>query len=193
MIIRTAAVPDMEEIANIYEYYVLETAISFEQDAPNTEQMVERFYHKTLRCPWLVCEQDGAVIGYAYAGEFRERAAYQWDVELSVYVDKSAHNRGAGKALYKAMFAILRELGYCLAYSVITVPNDASVGFHRAMGFSDAGVWHSAGYKLDAWHDVLLMEKPLVEQMPDDPEPPTPFKWLSEQRVDEIIDEALNG
>jgi L-amino acid N-acyltransferase YncA len=104
--------------------------------------------------PWIVLEDDGEVIGYAYASAHHERAAYRWSVSTAIYVSRNHHRRGAGRALYTTLFALLRSLGYRQATAGITLPNSASVGLHAAFGFVPVGVYRHIGYKMGGWHDV---------------------------------------
>lgn len=112
--------------------------------------------------PWIVAERDGAVAGYAYASTFRERAAYRFGVEVTAYVAESARRRGVGRALYRALCALLAVQGYRRAFAGITLPNDASVALHRAAGFTEAGIVHAAGFKFDRWHDVAFYERAIA-------------------------------
>jgi L-amino acid N-acyltransferase YncA len=149
---------DADALRAIYAPYVTETVISFEYAIPSVETMRERIA-KTLEFhPWLVYEQEGAVIGYAYAGKHRERAAYQWSTDVSVYVSPQHHRKGIGRALYTELFALLRRQGFCNAFAGITLPNDASVGVHRAMGFEMIGMYQQVGYKFGRWHDTGWMQ-----------------------------------
>jgi len=154
MQIRLATTDDAAAIAAIYAPFVTGSQVSFEVDAPDAVEMAARIDHKLPRFPWLVAEEDGAVIGYAYAGPHRERAAYAWSVDVSVYMAETARRRGVASRLYGTLFDILRRQGFRTAYAGITLPNPASVGFHEAMGFSPVGVYRNVGWKLGNWHDV---------------------------------------
>lgn len=138
--------------------------------------------------PWLVCEgESGFVAGYAYAGRFRERLAYQWTAETSVYVHPSAHRRGVGRALYTGLHEVLRLLGYRRAVAGITLPNAASIALHERMRYTPVGVYHAVGFKLGQWRDVAWYElglAPLIE----DPSPPVE---LSSVRVTPACSVAL--
>ena len=154
MTVRLATPDDASAIAAIYAPVVLETATSFEMTPPDAAEMERRMAAVLPSHPWIVAEEDGRVLGYAYAGAHRSRAAYQWSVEPSVYVAAEAQGRGIGRRLYTALFAVLRAQGFVRAYAGITIPNEASLGLHRAFGFEDVGVYRSVGYKHGAWHDV---------------------------------------
>jgi len=172
--IRDASTADAEALLGIYAPAILESAISFETDLPPVEEFGARIARTLAKTPWLVCEEKGAIAGYAYASEHRERKAYRWSVEVSVYVAASARGRGVGRALYTELFAILRRLGYVNAYAGITLPNPASVRLHELLGFAPVGVYRKIGYKFGAWHDVGWWQLALGEH-PREPRPPTPY------------------
>ena len=160
-IIRGASLADVGAILEIYAPYVTGTCISFETEAPPIEDFSERV-ENTLRCyPYLVCEVDGAIRGYAYASRHRERAAYKYSADVSVYIAPEYHRRGIGRALYADLFELLRKKGIFTVFAGITLPNDKSVGLHKSLGFSEAGVFHNDGFKFGRWLDVMWMEKPL--------------------------------
>ena len=169
-IIRLATLSDAARIAAIYRPSVTDSVISFEAEPPDEVVMSERIRSTLARLPWLVCEA-GAVRGYAYASRYRERAAYQWSAEVSAYVDQDARGRGVGRALYTSLFATLVLQGYRNAYAGITLPNEASVGLHEAVGFTPIGVYRAVGYKFGAWHDVGWFERQLAPR-DGDPAPP---------------------
>ena len=146
--IRLATIDDAAEIQAIYEPIVLETAISFELVPPTVEEFQERITRTLEKTPWLMCEIDGAVAGYTYAGQHRAGEAYQWSVEVTVYVNPLYHRRGVGKAIYTALLACLRLQGYRGAYGGILLPNEASIALHESLGFTlgesrDVGWWQS--------------------------------------------------
>jgi phosphinothricin acetyltransferase len=153
-IIRLGTENDAARIQAIYAPYVLHTAISFELEPPTVEEMRQRIEKILPHWPWLVCEDKGEVLGYAYAHRFHERAAYQWSVEVSVYIDERSHRWGIGRALYSSLFKLLVLQGFYNAYAGITLPNPGSVGLHESLGFQPVGVYRAAGHKFGAWHDV---------------------------------------
>lgn len=153
-VIRLAQESDAENMLSIYAPIVRETAISFEVEPPSIAQFQQRIRDILKWTPWLVCEIDGKTIGYAYAGKHRQRAAYQWCVESSVYVGVDSRGKGVGKALYTSLLKVLQLQGFYNVYAGITVPNPASVALHEAVGFSPVGVYQLIGYKLGKWHDV---------------------------------------
>jgi L-amino acid N-acyltransferase YncA len=176
-VIRVATPADAQRIAEIYAPAVLERSISFEIVAPTADEMLSRMNRVLPNFPWLVCEYDGEVIGYAYASAHHERAAYRWSVDVGVYVGGKAHRRGVGTALYTALFEILCLQGYRNVYAGITLPNPASEGMHSRAGFIPVGVYHHVGYKFGAWHDVGWFERALLPTVKEPPEP-TPFAAL---------------
>lgn len=189
VLVRLAEPRDGEEAAEIYKPAVVERATSFELVPPSAAVMSTRIADCLERLPWLAAVEENCVIGYAYASAHRARPAYQWSVDVSAYVHGDAHRRGVGRALYEALFRVLVLQGYVNACAGITMPNDASEGFHRAMGFSPVGVYHGVGYKLGAWHDVAWFERPLVPRAVD---PPFPVP-LAAFRETKLVDLALRG
>ena len=154
----------------IYAPYVRDTPISFEEDLPSLEEFAGRIRATRATHAWLVHEDDAGVIaGYAYGGVHRTRAAYRWTTEVTVYVDRSRHRGGIGRALYEALFTRLGELGFQLAVAGITMPNDASIGLHRAVGFQPVGVYTGIGFKHGHWYDVSWWQRELNAERPDQP------------------------
>ena len=156
--IRDAGADDAGRIAAIYGPYVLETAISFETEPPAAEEMARRIAEAQRAHAWLVLEQDGDVVGYAYGGPFMARSAYRWATTVSVYLESGRRRAGGGRALYEALFDRLRERGYLRAAAGMTLPNDASEGLHRALGFTPVGTYRRIGWKHGAWRDVAWMQ-----------------------------------
>ncbi len=171
--IRLAALSDAEAIATIYRPVVETTTISFETVAPDRDEMAKRLADTLVSHPWLVCDVDGRVTGYAYATKHRVRAAYQWSVDTSVYVDAACRRSGVGRGLYQSLFAILAAQGFVNAFAGIALPNAASVALHEAVGFEPLGVYRRVGFKLGAWHDVGWYQR-LLQPRPDAPQPPKP-------------------
>lgn len=187
--IRMAVRADAADIAAIYRPAVTDAVISFELVPPGPEEMAQRMTAVLERTPWLVCECDG-IAGYAYATAHRERAAYQWSVDVSAYVRRNMHRRGIGRALYASLFAVLQLQGFRNAYAGITLPNPASEGMHRAMGFTRVGVYRQVGYKAGAWHDVEWLERPLAPHIVDPP-PPTPLPQLAVSGLQNALSAGL--
>jgi phosphinothricin acetyltransferase len=159
--VRDASEHDAEACAAIYAPYVTDTAISFETEPPDARAMAGRIAAAQRAHAWLVYEEDGRVVGYAYGGQFRTRAAYRLSCEVSVYVERGRHRAGAGRALYEALLARLTERGYHTALAGMTLPNEASVGLHRALGFEPVGTFRRVGYKHGTWHDVAWTQRML--------------------------------
>jgi len=162
--IRLATSADAAAIAAIYGPIVEGTTISFETTAPTEAEIARRIAATLAYAPWLVCAQPGDVLGYAYASRHRERAAYQWAVDVSVYVDERHRRKGVAQALYTSLFEILKRQGFYSAHAGIALPNPASVGVHEALGFRPVGIYRSVGYKMGAWHDVGWWQLPLRER-----------------------------
>ncbi len=152
---------DAPTCAAVYAPYVLDTAVTFESDPPSSVQMAERIAHALRSHSWLVVEVDGRVAGYAYGGPYKPRAAYRWACEVSVYLEPGRRRTGAGRVLYEALLARLAERGFRTAVAGMTLPNNASVGLHRAMGFQPVGVYREIGWKHGAWHDVAWVQRSL--------------------------------
>jgi L-amino acid N-acyltransferase YncA len=174
MHVRDATAADAEACAAIYAPYVTDTAITFELEVPTAAAMAERIERAVQTHAWLVAEADG-IVGYAYGGPYKERAAYRWSCEVSVYVDRGRQRTGAGRALYEALLARLAARGYRMAVAGMTLPNDASVGLHRALGFEPVGTYRRIGYKHGAWHDVAWTQRPLAADDGSAEPPPEPF------------------
>lgn len=174
--LRNAVAADVPQMLAIYAGYVQNTTYSFEYDVPTPEEFLRRFRTYTAQFPWLVWEQDGAVLGYAYASAPFERAAYAWCAESSVYLAPDARGRGIGSALYTALEEILRSQGYQLNYALVTSENRRSLAFHEKMGYTVRADFPDCGYKLGRWVGVVWMEKRLnpVENVRNKPE-----CWLS--------------
>lgn len=153
---------DGEQCAAIYRPVVTSSYISFEEQPPDGAELAQRIERTSRSYPWLVAEEGGAVIGYAYACAHRERAAYRWAADVAVYVDPTARRRGVGRALYEALFGLLARQGVQIACAGVTLPNDASVGLHEALGFRPVGVYRRIGYKQGAWRDVGWWQLELV-------------------------------
>jgi phosphinothricin acetyltransferase len=177
--IRLATPHDASGVQAIYAPVVRETAISFEWEPPTVDDMEKRIGEVVERMPWLVCEHRRKILGYAYASPHRVRAAYQWSVDVSVYIDAQARRSGVGRGLYRSLFALLVLQGFYQAYAGITLPNPASVGLHESLGFEPVGVYRAVGYKLGGWHDVGWWQLTLQARM-SPPEPPVDLSAVRE-------------
>ena len=175
---------------DIYAPVIEQTATSFEFVVPETDQFYTRVSKIQESLPWLVCTCDQQLAGYAYAGPHRSREAYQWSAELSVYVQHNFHRRGIARALYTALIEILKLQGYYTALAGITLPNNASVGFHEALGFTSVGVYKNIGFKFGNWHSVGWWEYP-IRPYAGHPMPPVPVKALENTHGwDTVIESA---
>ncbi|TWC71446.1 arsinothricin resistance N-acetyltransferase ArsN1 family B [Herbaspirillum sp. SJZ099] len=162
--IRHALASDAAAICDIYNYYVEHTTISFETESVGVETMQARMAEVQAQFPWLVYEEDGVVLGYAYASKWKPRAAYRHSVEASVYLHRDAAGRGAGKRLYARLFEMLKAQGVHLVIGGITQPNAASVALHERMGFVKCAHFSQVGRKFDRWLDVAYWQLNLEEQ-----------------------------
>ena len=171
MRIRNATVADAERLLEIYSYYVEKTAISFEYDTPSLEEFTNRIANTLKKFPYLVVEEDSVVQGYAYAGPFKERAAYNHSCELSIYLARDAHGRGYGRKLYEALEVALKAKGILNLYACIGDPiiedeylTKNSEQFHQHLGFVKVGEFHKCGYKFGRWYNMIWMEKIIGQQ-----------------------------
>ncbi len=170
MNIRYATVDDAEALLKIYSYYVENTAITFEWDTPAVEEFRSRIENTLNKYPYLVAEENGAVVGYAYASLFRTRAAYAWDVETSIYIQKDFRGKGIGRALLEKLESLLKEQGVLNVYAVVTYTpvedeylTHASLKFHTKMKYTKVAEFHKCGHKFNRWYGTVTMEKFLGE------------------------------
>jgi phosphinothricin acetyltransferase len=165
--------------AAMYLPYVEGSAVSFEETAPTAAEMSARIEQYTLTHPWLVAvDGDDRAIGFAYAAPHKVRPAYRWAADVSIYVDPAARRSGVGRSLYEALFGLLRRQGLFVAISGITLPNEASVGLHEALGFVQVGIYRSIGFKAGAWRDVGWWQLQLATPGPAAPAEPLPPQRL---------------
>ena len=183
MKIRTAEIEDAEQLLEIYAPYVKETAITFEYEVPSLDEFMERISNISVKYPYLVIEQDGEILGYAYAGMFHERKAYDWAVEVSIYLKKDKRGNGLGKKLYDMLERVLKEqnilnVNACIAYTEHEDKylTNGSEKFHEHMGYRLVGKFTKCGYKFDRWYDMIWMEKHIGEHLNNQP----PVKLFSE-------------
>ena len=162
-IIRLANISDSNSILLIYSPYIENTAVSFEIETPAIEEFADRISKISEKFPYLVYCVNGNIIAYAYASKHAERAAYNYDVDLSIYVLPQYHGRHIATKLYSCLFEILKEQGFYNAYASYTEPNIKSKCFHEKFGFSTVGTYHKVGYKFDKWHDLTCLEKNITD------------------------------
>jgi L-amino acid N-acyltransferase YncA len=186
--LRLAVPGDGAQIAAIYRPFCLETAVSFETLAPNEATMRERISAAAERYPWLVAVSGtGEVLGYAYAGKHRERAAYRWSVDFTAYLAPAARGHGIGTALYAALVALCQTLGYYRAFAGITLPNEPSVGLHEKIGFRPIGIYRRVGFKLGQWHDVGWWSLDLLPEVDAPSEPRSIEEILGSKELAEAL------
>lgn len=174
MRIRKAGIGDIPTMLKIYSPYVENTSISFEYTTPSEEEFANRFEEHVQMYPWLVFEENGKVLGYAYAGRPFARMAYSWCAEISVYVDMESRGMGIGKELYAEVERILKLQGVKVIYAIITGENEVSLRFHEALGYKQAAKYEKCGFKFEKWYDVFWYEKHIGNS--DNPERP-PISW----------------
>ena len=172
--IRNAQIADAGRLLEIYDYYVRNTAISFEYDTPSVEAFRNRMINTLKRYPYLVVLKDGRIEGYAYAGPFKDRAAYEWSCETTIYLDHAVQKCGLGRMLYKALEEELKKIGILNLYACIGYPNiedeyltKNSADFHEHLGFVKAGVFHKCGFKFGRWYNMVWMEKIIGDHTED--------------------------
>jgi phosphinothricin acetyltransferase len=183
--IRIATTDDSESILKIYAPYIENTSYTFETEVPSIDSFKKRISSYLQNWPWLVCEIDGVIAGYSYGARHRERVAYQWSVESSVYVHDDYQRMGVARALYTALIDILKLQGFRNLYAVINLPNDKSVSFHEKLGFEYFATYKSVGYKLGRWKNVGWWQLQLNEYSME-PEPPVEFSEIKE--IGNILD-----
>ena len=160
MDVRLATPEDAPVCAAIYAPYVTDTAVSFETEPPDADEMARRM---RAAHAWLVLEDEGEIVGYAYAGTFHARAAYRWATETSVYLRKGFERRGGGRALYAVLLPLLKERGFTSAIAGMTLPNPGSMGLHESLGFELVGTYRNIGFKHGTWHDVAWAQLVLAD------------------------------
>jgi L-amino acid N-acyltransferase YncA len=188
--IRMANLNDAEAIYGIYEPYILNTVITFECEKIPIESFRDRMRKILEKFPWLVCEVDGEIAGYAYCSPHMERAAYGWNCQCSIYLNEKYHHKGIGTALYKALLHIVKKQGFYNAYSIICIPNDGSVALHHKFGFDKVGIYDNTAYKLGQWRNVLIMEKHLNQTFTE-PAPIIPVYELDRDFLQSTFKEVL--
>ena len=170
IVIRSASVNDAEALLKIYAYYVENTAITFEYDVPTLEEFKKRITNTLKKYPYLVVEKEGTILGYAYAGVFKDRAAYDWSAEVTIYLSHKATKCGIGRKLYEALETEMKKRGFLNLYACIGYPIEEdeyltknSAQFHTHLGYRFVGEFHKCGYKFDRWYNMIWMEKLIGE------------------------------
>ncbi|WP_010238846.1 GNAT family N-acetyltransferase [Clostridium arbusti] len=165
--IRLATKADSASILNIYAPFITDTVITFEYEVPTMSEFTERMTNVQKKYPWLVCEIDDKIVGYAYASQFAERAAFKWSVDFSIYIDPVYQKRKIGRALYFSLFELLKLQGYYNAYAKITSPNIKSENLHKSMGFQPVGIYKNIAFKFGSWHDLICYSLKLMDYPKD--------------------------
>ena len=181
--IRMADATDCNAVMDIYRPYVTDTAITFANVMPTEEAFRARMERVARRFPYLVCTIEDQVVGFAFAAEERPHDAYQWNAELSIYLDPRFHRRGVATALYNALISILKAQGFYNLYAVIALPNDASIALHRHFGFEEAFVNDRSGFKMGQWRDTIWMRLRLKQPCRTPERPP---KLIEELALNEL-------
>ena len=170
IVIRSASVNDAEALLNIYAYYVENTAITFEYDVPTLEEFQKRITNTLKKYPYLVIEKEGMILGYAYAGVFKDRAAYDWSAETTIYLKYDAVKCGLGRMLYEALEEEMKTRGFLNLYACIGYPIEEdeyltknSAQFHAHLGYRFVGEFYQCGYKFGRWYNMIWMEKLIGE------------------------------
>ena len=187
--LRLASTNDASEILSIYSPSVVTAAISFETVVPPIEEMQDRITSCLQKFPWIVCLSDGKIAGYVYASKHREREAYQWSCECSVYVHTDFKGKGVGKELYQLLFQILKLQGFRNVYAGITLPNDASVHLHEKCGFQPFARYENIGYKFGSWHTVGWW-KLQINNYDLEPPPPLKIAELDKETINKLFQET---
>ena len=187
--IRIATEADVPAMLAIYAPYIVTTTYSFEYQVPGEEAFLQRFRGHTEKFPWLVWEENGEILGYAYGSAPFERAAYAWCAESSIYLRPEAQGRGIGRKLYRALEDLLRQQGYQTLYAIITSENEGSLAFHSSVGFSHLAEFPRCGYKFGRWAGVVWMEKRLNSvECPSNPPAPWSAFVANVQKMEDILD-----
>ncbi|MBC7778330.1 MAG: N-acetyltransferase [Phycisphaerae bacterium] len=169
--IRLGRKEDAKGVLAIYKHYVIHTAITFEYEVPSIEEMENRIINILKKYPYLVCEDDDKIVGYAYASDFRHRAAYQWSPESAIYLSNAIQGKGIGKILYQTLFDVLRFQGFYNVFAGVALPNEASIKLHLKLAFEEIGDYKNIGYKHGKWHTTKWFQLALKDYGVD-PETP---------------------
>jgi L-amino acid N-acyltransferase YncA len=188
--IREITLADAAEALEVYRPYVEKTAYTFEYVPPTVEQFTEKIKTITAQYPWLVCEYNGKIVGYAYGSTHRARTAYQWSPESTIYISEDFHGLGIARILYEALFDVLRMQGFKNVYAGVLMTNENSCKMHLALGFYEIGVFRRVGYKLGKWHDNLWLQLHLAEHIDEPPTPVVVSEIRNTAKFAEIVEEA---
>lgn len=184
---RRATEEDVVSILAIYAPYVTDSAITFEYDVPSEEEFRQRIRTISAEYPYFVCESDGQIIGYAYAHRHMERAAYQWNAEISIYIRQGFTGKGLGKTMCQTLIDLLRLQGIRNVFSCVTIPNERSAHLHHSMEFSTEGIFQNAGYKCGKWQTIAWFRKNIAPYT-NEPAPFLPISRIDRQLIDSILE-----
>ncbi len=184
---RRATEEDVVPILAIYAPYVTDSAITFEYDVPSEEEFRQRIRTISAEYPYFVCESDGQIIGYAYAHRHMERAAYQWNAEISIYIRQGFTGKGLGKTMCQTLIDLLRLQGIRNVFSCVTIPNERSAHLHHSMEFSTEGIFQNAGYKCGKWQTIAWFRKNIAPYT-NEPAPFLPISRIDRQLIDSILE-----
>jgi L-amino acid N-acyltransferase YncA len=188
-VLRLATPADAKGILNIYAPYIKTTSFTFETEVPSVEEFAERIKTYLINWPWLVCEIDGVIAGYAYSTRHRERTAYQWCTESSVYIHDDFQQKGFALSLYTALLEILKKQGFRNVYAVINLPNEKSVAFHESCGFKYFATYEKVGYKLGKWKNVGWWRLS-INDYDDEPAAPVRFSVMDKSFLPTLFADA---
>lgn len=189
--IRIAQPADASEILEIYKPYILGSPITFEESVPSVSDFSSRISNILEECPFLVCEINGEIAGYAYASDYRSRAAYRWNKEVSVYVSTKFQRNNIARALYTVLFSILKMQGFANLLAVITLPNNASIALHESFGFKKCAEYQNIGFKNNQWHPVGWWDFFLLKESGQIPKEPIPFcNFIKDNSLNNFIEEG---
>lgn len=186
--VRLVKEADSKNILEIYAPFITDTAVSFEYTVPSEEEFTTRIKSIAEEYPYLVCEEDNEITGYAYAHRYLERAAYQWDVEVTIYLAPAAQKKGIGGLLYAKLEKVLFAQGIKNLYACITANNEQSIKFHEKCGYNLVGTFKKAGYKNDAWQDVVWMEKSIAG-FDEKPKKPVSISQFDKDSIEKILNQ----
>ena len=189
MKLRFVTVKDCQSLLKIYSQYI-DTPITFETTLPNEIEFASRIKNITSFYPYIVCEDKGKIIGYAYAHRYKERDAYQWNAELSIYIDKEFTMSGLGKKMYGVLLEMLKLQGIKTFYGCVTLPNIKSENLHKSLGFNEVGIYKNTGYKCGKWHDVAWFEK-AIASYDIEPKPIISINEISKGQLDLIMQKFI--
>ena len=189
-IIRLATIADAAGMLAVYKPYVETTSVTFEYEVPSLEEYTGRVHAVIPGYPWLVCECEGKIIGYVYGHKHRDRTAYQWSPESTIYLAQEFHGKGIARVLYEAVFAILRLQGFINVYAGVLSTNAGSNKLHRATGFKEIGLFKDIGYKLGEWHSNIWYELAIGEHVLEPAEPKKMVEIMGTEKFLEIMEAA---